>query len=416
MTEIMTTPEYTRDHQEQPGVTSRRNLIRGGIGLAAALLLPPGDTHTGLPNLEGFFNIETASSRELVAAVQGAFGFNDRPGVYFESTNNLSREADVWPHSQAMDMHRRAVAAGLPFAAELGADEENLERYWSVSPPHYPAGYNVQPDVSAGAPMAGLWPKEYSGERFVDDNLWIAEHFLREYLATKDRRYLDKVKAVLSIFRRSWEDSAGNGAYWQAQLDGSENKDRVIVSNATAIPLLIAMAKLGEDPGGEYTVLAYHTYGWLRNLQDPETGLYFDKLRGDGSIDETFYTYCQAKMIDATVAMNAVDPYRFRLVEAQQLFRKSAVHFVDNAKIGEYPMFDAMLVEAGMRLALHPDRVLFFSEVRTFASTANWAARNRGTPTELLTAAGIGSLAVLADVAQRSPSDWSKVVEYARVS
>lgn len=413
----MATPEQTIGNQVSYD-KSRRDLIRGGLGAAAALFLSTfaGDTHTGLPHLEGFFNIEKASTSELVAAVHTAFSLNGQPGIYFESTSNPYREADVWPHSQVMDMDRRAVLAGLPFAAELHADEENLERYWSVSPPHYPPGYNVQPDASVGAPMAGLWPKEHSGERFVDDNLWIAEHFLREYLATKDRRYLDKVKAVLNIFSRSWEDSAGNGAYWQAQLDGSENKDRVIVSNATAIPLLIAMAKLGEDPGGEYTVLAYHTYGWLRNLQDPETGLYFDKFRGDGSIDKTFYTYCQAKMIDATVAMNAVDPYRFRLVDAQQLFRKSAVHFVDNAKIGEYPMFDAMLVEAGMRLALHPEGALSFSEVRAFANTANWAARNRGTPTELLTAAGIGSLAVLADVAQRSPSEWSRVVDYARIA
>jgi uncharacterized protein YyaL (SSP411 family) len=271
-------------------------------------------------------------------------------------------------------------------------------------PSDYPAGYNAKPEVI--------------GDRYTDDNLWLGEDFMAQYLLTNDEKYLKKVQAVLRIFIRSWEDSGGNGAFWQCQLStrdasrrpwpfGNENTDRVVVSNAPAIPLLIGMAKLGKDAKDEYTQLAEQTYGWLQaTLQDKETGLYFDHISKDGMIDKTLYPYCQAKMIDAIVALNSVDPTKYPLSLAQELFEKSVAHFSTSGDLGKNTSFDAMLVESGMRLALQLENTDFTRLVCEFMDYATKIAVQKAPPVDLLDAAGIVKLKILSGMRYL---DWHKL-------
>ena len=390
-------------HEQEPQRLSRRSLLQR-LGLSSLALFIAYNLERDQPlTSEKFPSVEKLSAPAFAQLVERMFRYDRHDGQYIESIANPNDIASAWSHGQMIDLLQLAADGDvMPRAAQmLASGEDVLPNYYSDTPRTYPAGYNSEvSDELKGIEV-----------RFVDDNLWFAEFFMQRYKQTSDRRYLDKANAIAELFIRSWHDSGGNGAFWQAQLKqfgvDVENRDRAVVSNAPAIPLLIELAKHYPGKSAVYIDISRKVYDWLQELRDPETGLYFDKFQDNGEIDKTFYPYCQAKMIDATIALHSVDPDKYPFEEARQLFEKSIELFTSNGRLGHDASFDSMLVKSGMRLAtiLHdPD---FTENVHQFAEQADRAARHHPWRlTKLYNAAGAVKLAILAEM---KTSDWDSL-------
>lgn len=392
---------------QEPRKLSRRSLLKR-LGLSSLALFSAYNLERDQrPTGDKFPSVEKLSASAFAQLVERMFRYDRHDGQYIESIASPNDIASAWSHGQMIDMLQLAASGDImPRAAQMLESAENvLPNYYSDTPRTYPAGYNSEvSDELKGIEI-----------RFVDDNLWFAEYFMQRYKQTGDRQYLDKANDIAELFIRSWNDSGGNGAFWQAQLKqfgvDVENRDRAIVSNAPAIPLLIELAKHYPEKSADYIDISKKVYDWLQELRDPEsdteTGLYFDKFQDNGEIDRTFYPYCQAKMIDATIALHSVDPDKYPLEEARQLFDKSIKLFTSNGRLGHDASFDAMLVKSGMRLAtiLHdPD---FTENVHQFAKQADKAARHRPQRlAKLYNAAGAVKLAILAEM---ETSDWDSL-------
>ena len=93
-------------------------------------------------------------------------------------------------------------------------------------------------------------------------------------------------------------------------------------------------------------------YAWVNVTLDagrdggaPGTGLFFDKVRGDGTIDETLWTYNQGSMIGANVLLarraggDAGAPY---LARAEAIAARALRHY-DRAYESQPPAFNAIL-------------------------------------------------------------------------
>ena len=183
-------------------------------------------------------------------------------------------------------------------------------------------------------------------ERFVDDNLWLAQHYMDRYTETREDTYINKSRIAVDVALH--EQEADGGVFWKSQFADEQNHDRVVVSNATAIPPLVDMY-LGGYANDEYIDSAERIYEWLQQLKDPKTGLYFDKFWSNGEIDETFHTYVQGKMIEATIALNKIDPARYPLSTAVELANASLDYF-GRSGYGD-AAFDSIYFQSVMSLA-----------------------------------------------------------------
>ncbi len=87
--------------------------------------------------------------------------------------------------------------------------------------------------------------------------------------------------------------------------------------------------------GAELHARAHDMYTWVnvtldagRDTGAPATGLFFDKLRGDGTIDETLWTYNQGSMIGANVLLaRQADRGAPYLARAEAIAAKALRHY-----------------------------------------------------------------------------------------
>lgn len=329
-------------------------------------------------------DIRQFSGREAAEVVYRSFHLRD--GYYIGNLEQISGPGVTWDQYQVLTMLKLAELSGYQDAAhDIDQALLALDSHWSAHPAEFPAGYNANQWADFGVPP----------ERFVDDNLWLAQFYQQRYQRTQDKADAHRVDALLDVFVNQ-RDPLDGAAYWQVQLPGVLNQDKAIVSNATAIPVLVAQYLDGR--GDDRTIeIARETYAWTQGLLDPETGLYFDKFTGEGQIDKTFYTYVQAEMLEAMRALDSVtdgDDAVDSLFFAEETMR----YF---SEFGGYGImkFDVIYLRSLMRFAADLDYTPFTEDVEAAIQQA-LAARPDMTG-ELIDAAAAASLQLLAEL----PSD-----------
>src|SRR6185437_4494927 len=93
------------------------------------------------------------------------------------------------------------------------------------------------------------------------------------------------------------------------------------------------LAGAGVDDG-RYA-RAHDMYAWVNVTLDaggdpgaPATGLFFDKLRGDGTVDKTLWTYNQGSMVGANVLLaRHAGPGAPYLARAEAIAAKALRHY-----------------------------------------------------------------------------------------
>jgi len=230
-----------------------------------------------------------------------------------------------------------------------------LERYWD------PAG-------DAPAYSADILRPRSVGDRYYDDNAWVGLALVQLERMRPGAGRLERAAELFRFARAGWDHRADvpspGGVFWveQGRATGRRNHDRNTVSNAPNAELGLHLAELGVPLGGfgepagmapspERPIDPQHMYEWVNATLDadrhgdpPATGLFWDKLRGDGTIDRMLWSYNQGSMIGANVLLarrHRGAPQTRYLTRAETIARKALPHLE-----GEYerqpPAFNAI--------------------------------------------------------------------------
>ena len=169
----------------------------------------------------------------------------------------------------------------------------------------------------------------FGGDRYYDDNAWVGLALVQLERLRPDLGHAERAAALFRFAAGGWDARADvpspGGVFWVEQRRGAglANHDRNTVSNAPNAQLGLHLAELapggaGSDGEGHAYARAHDMYAWVNVTLDagradgaPATGLFYDKVRGDGTVDETLWTYNQGSMIGANVLLArqpAADP------------------------------------------------------------------------------------------------------------
>jgi hypothetical protein len=335
----------------------------------------------------------------------GMYRYDQGPGPF--------RSAQLWPFSRALVATLDVAGMGPERTGDLDMTEaiaehlRTLERYWD------PAG----PAPAYCSDVAGASRR---GDRYYDDNAWVGLALAELERLRPGSGWLDRTRQLFEFAASGWDAREG-GVFWveQGRGTGMRNRDRNTVSNAPNAELGLHLTQLGAgppvEPPGDRGVSPLDMYQWvLDNLDQsqgsdsPGSGLFLDKIRGDGSIDRATWSYNQGSMIGANVLLARTRPEERAtyLGRAEAIAGKALSHFA-----GDYerqpPAFNAIFFRNLLLLydASQDDQLCerIIEAIRGFADAALAEARDRrdlfhlrGAPTVLDQSAIVQVLALLA--------------------
>lgn len=291
--------------------------------------------------------VYAARAARAYAAMQRCF--HARGGTYRrdERWHLPGAAAHLWPFSRALvaTLDLAGIGDGLVGAVDIdGAIRERLEeleRYWDPEdqPPSYAS------DV--GRRMAGANRAPPAADRYYDDNAWIGLGLVQLERIRPDAGYLDRAEQLFHFAVTGWsreQTPNPGGVFWveQGRGTGIRNHDRNTVSTApnAALGLHVAELRAGQPQTAQrearLTIGPVEMYDWVlaaldssRGTDAPGTGLFWDKLCGDGTIDRAFWSYNQGSMVGLNVllARSAAGAGTDYLGRAEAIARKALRHF-----------------------------------------------------------------------------------------
>jgi hypothetical protein len=211
---------------------------------------------------------------------------------YRDNSLYTDNTAGTFPYTFAWSMSR--VASGTTdltlinarFAATYrpAVDDRmaGIARYWDTG--KAPHGHD-----SYVAPLLG-----WGGDRYYDDNHWLAWELIRAYDLTGNVAYLGRAQETFAFVVTGWDNRLG-GVYWKEQLATETNHDRNTVSTAGAA--VVAMRLFQATGDTMYRDWAVRMVAWVdATLRDPADGLYWDHVDAAGTIERTKWSYNQGLM------------------------------------------------------------------------------------------------------------------------
>jgi hypothetical protein len=122
---------------------------------------------------------------------------------------------------------------------------------------------------------------------------------------------------------------------------------------------------------------ATNMMNWVNTYMDSSgtgTGLYWNAVRVDGSVDTNLWTYCQGVMIGANVLRYQLTGNSTYLTNAVGICNK-ALSYYGNFE-GQPPSFNAMLFQNLLQLYPYTHTSLQINILQTMQSYADWAWNN----------------------------------------
>ena len=335
-------------------------------------------------------DFQGVTATEAVDQTYRAFSLGN--GFYIDNIGKVSSLATTWSQVQVMNMLDIAnlLNPNQGYDQKLEQSMEAEDTYWDKFPAGTPAGYDASRNFGFTPP-----------ERYLDDNLWVGLRKLKEYQRTGDEADVNRVGQIMNLFIRQ-RDAENGGYYWKVQLSTETDHGQVMVSNATAIPILVNMYSSGHGDAS-YLTIAEQTFTWAQQLYDPVTGLYFDNISAYGQIEKKIFTYNQAEVLNAMVALNKVDSARYPLQEAIDFAKTTMDYFSSHEGYG-ISRFDVIYLMSLMHLASILNDNSFTETVQQAVNLAKDAINN--SPESLADAAG--SAAVLA-LSEMPFSKWASL-------
>jgi hypothetical protein len=219
--------------------------------------------------------------------------------------------AHLWPFARALvaTLDLAGVPAGpvdgFDADAQIAGHLRALEDYWDHTG-----------DLPAYASdVTGTW---FGGDRYYDDNAWVGLGLIQLERMRPGPGRTDRAAELLRFAIGGWDARVAGvpspgGVFWveQGKGVGARNHDRNTVSNAPNAQLGLHLRELGRAGATESgPVGPEQMYAWVNQTLDaglaqgaPGTGLFWDKIRGDGSFDRKFWSYNQGSMVGLNVLL-----------------------------------------------------------------------------------------------------------------
>ena len=293
--------------------------------------------------------------------------------------------AHLWPFSRAVvaTLDLAGIEDGLIDDLRFDADAaigdrlSALERY-----------YDREGD--AGAYSSDVRGTRLGGDRYYDDNAWVGLALVQLERMRPGTGHLDRAEELFRFALAGWDRRedlpSPGGVFWveQGRGAGARNHDRNTVSNAPNAELGLHLAELRgvavESPG---SIGAEHMYEWVNETLDasragdvPGTGLFWDKLRSDNTVDDTLWSYNQGSMVGANVllARRGGEAGAGYLARAEAIARKALRHFAGGGLERQPPAFNAIFFRNLLLLYdATPDAELRAEIVGAMRAYTDWA-------------------------------------------
>jgi hypothetical protein len=257
--------------------------------------------------------------------------------------------AHLWPFSRALvatlDLAGVKSDLGTDFDADAAiADRlQALERYWD------PSGANP-------ACSSDVLGSRLGGDRYYDDNAWVGLALVQLERMRPESGVLGRAEELFRFAVGGWDGRDvphSGGVFWveQGRGVGTKNHDRNTVSTAPNAELGLHLAELQGPRVAAGPIGAEDMYEWVlatldasRESNSPATGLFWDKLRGDGTVDKTVWSYNQGSMVGANVLLARRGGARQAeyITRAEAIARNALRHFAGNGYRRQPPAFNAI--------------------------------------------------------------------------
>ncbi|WP_420312488.1 glycoside hydrolase family 76 protein [Streptomyces sp. YS-B37] len=306
---------------------SRRVLIGSGLAALTATAATPA-TAAERPGSARALSRATA----LYAALRRHLDATDGSGLVREQIPAVAGDNPYsyeWPFSQvhiaALDL--TVVDAG--FEPELARRAAAQEHHWNA------AGGTTKLPGYASYPVA---PYGAGGDMFYDDNEWVGLAKVQRYLQTGDATALARAKEIFALVRSGWDTDSGHaapgGVFW-TQADWSH--DRNTVSNMPGAQLALRLHQITGE--ADYLNWAKRFYDWTNtHLQSP-TGLYWDHLDLQGTIEKTVWSYNQGVPVGVAVLLFQATRDRAYLRQAERVAAAAYAYYVTQGRLFTQPVF-----------------------------------------------------------------------------
>jgi Glycosyl hydrolase family 76 len=348
---------------------------RPGVGVTVAEAATPTSQQTNATRAVSAYN-----------AMQKYFYVQDGTSLYREMYpwNGGTRYSYLWEFSRALI--GTLCLAGVP-SSLLGRTNyrsavqdrfKALGRYW---------------DSAASIPAyASYVLSQGGGDKYYDDNAWVALAQVQQYRMGLNTS-LDRVKQVFSFATSGWDRAATDpypgGAFWVQQGTGFglSNHDRGTGGNGGHAEVGFHLHELTGSTtyDGDGTVVASpasvgaaNMFNWVNTYLDSSrtgTGLYWNAVRQDTSIDTNFWSYNEGVMIAANVLRYRLTANSLYLQQAQSIATKTLSTYGNFT--GQPPSFNAMCFEAMLLLSsASSDSTLKSNISQTIQAYGDWAWNN----------------------------------------
>jgi hypothetical protein len=320
-------------------------------------------------------------------ALQKYFYFGNGTGFYRQRYPSVHGGAvsNAWGFSRAVVA--TLTLAGIPrtylgrksYAHDVSERLAALVKYWdgAASPPAY--GAFPMPPLGKG------------GDKYYDNNGWIGLALLQHYRMTGAGSSLRAAEAVFA-FTYPWgwdtnpDDPHPGGLFWiqQDQGRGLINHNRTCTSNAPNAEIAFQLAQLLKGNTSGYRSGGNAILDWVTRTFANGSGLFYDHLNDDGSMDTTLRTYNQGAVIAAEVMRYRLTHKSAYLHRAETFARASLKTFDESYYVSHSCVFNAIYFRGLLQLySVSKDAALksaIIQAMRTYAEDA-WA--NFRQPTNL---------------------------------
>jgi hypothetical protein len=268
-------------------------------------------------------------------------GLLHRPGI----------AAHLWPFARALVATLDLAGVGYDLVEPFDADTaianrlEALERYWD-------------PEGDMPAYSSDVLGTRLGGDRYYDDNAWVGLALVQLERLRPGGGRLDRAMDLFRFAVAGWDRrpnvACPGGVFWveQGRGAGARNHDRNTVSNAPNAELGLHLAELLGVPVGARTAIgAEDMYGWVNaalragdDSDPPATGLFWDKLRNDDTVDKALWSYNQGSMVGVNVLLHrrGGGEQAEYLARAESIARRALRHFGSRGYERQPPAFNAI--------------------------------------------------------------------------
>ena len=165
---------------------------------------------------------------------------------------------------------------------------------------------------------------DWTWNDYNDDLLWAGLMFIRAYLITENKLYLEQAKWDWDLlYSRGWSDDLGGGIWWSVK---KEEK-----SGLSNNPAVCMACYLYEATGDEkYLEQAKKIYDWIKSKLYNNDGSVDERITADGSLPHAYNVYNQGTFIEGASLLYKITSDQKYLEDAQKTIEYVMVNLVTN--------------------------------------------------------------------------------------